>query len=78
MNAEPPKKYRKKPARVGYGLRVLKISLLLNKFFKTPVNTKGIIPWWGPILPQNIFFHSFIFRRLPKKKIKIDDLKNLK
>ena len=78
MNVEIPQKYRKEPARVGYGLRVLKISLFLNKLFKTPVNTKGFIPWWGPILPQNIFFHSFIFRKLPKKKIKIEDLKNLK
>lgn len=78
MNVEAPIKYRKQPARIGYSLRILKISLFLNKLFKTPVNTKGIIPWWGPILPQNIFFHSFIFRKIPKKKIKIDDLKNLK
>jgi len=78
MKVDTPKKYRKKPARVGYGLRVLKVSLFLNKFFKTPVNTQGIIPWWGPILPQNIFFHSFIFRNLPKKKVRIEDLKKLK
>jgi len=78
MNVESPKKYRENPARVSYGLRLLKISLFLNKFFKTPVNQKGLIPWWGPILPQNVFFHSFIFRNMKQKKVTIEDLKNLK
>ena len=78
MNVEPPKKYRKKPARVGYGIRALKISLFLNRFFKTPVNEKGIIPWWGPILPQNIIFHSFIVKLFSKKKITLEYLKNMK
>jgi len=78
IGVDVPDRYRVKPARVGYGLKVLKISLLLNQFFKTPVNNKGFIPWWGPVLPQNIFFHSFIFKRLPRKKITINDLKNLK
>jgi len=78
MNVKPPKKYRKKPARVGYGFTALKISLFINRFFKTPVNKKGFIPWWGPVLPQNIIFHSFIVKLFPKKKITINDLKNLK
>ncbi len=78
MNVEPPRKYRKKPARVGYGLTALKISLFINRFFKTPVNEKGFIPWWGPVLPQNIIFHSFIVKLFPKKKITMNDLKNLK
>ena len=78
MNVSPPKKYRKKPARVSYGPRALKISLFINRFFKTPVNPKGIIPCWGPILPQNIIFHSFLAKLFPKKKITLDDLKNMK
>jgi len=78
IDVESPKKYRHEPARVGYGLNLLKISLFLNRFFKTPLNKKGVIPCWGPILPQNIIFHSFIFRRLPRKKITIEDIKNLK
>lgn len=78
INVETPKKYRHEPARVGYGPNLLKISLFVNRFFKTPLNEKGVIPCWGPILPQNVFFHSFIFRKLPRKKMTIEDLKNLK
>ena len=78
MNVPVPKNYRAKPARVGYSLDILRLSLFLNRFFKTPVNSKGLIPCWGPILPQNILFHSFIFKRMSRKKITIDDLKNLK
>jgi hypothetical protein len=77
IDVDPPEKYRKKPARVGYGLRALKLSLFLNRFFKTPVNRNGIIPCWGPALPQNIIFHSFIVKLFPKKKIKLDDLNSL-
>lgn len=78
MNVKPPKKYRKKPARVGYGLTTLKLSLFINRFFKTPLNKKGLIPCWGPILPQNILFHSFIVKLFSKKKVTLDDLKNMK
>lgn len=78
INVKPPVNYRKKPARVGYGLGVLKLSLFLNRFFKTPLNPDGIIPFWGPILPQNIVFHSFLFRLLPRKKITLENLKALK
>ena len=78
MNVEKPEKYRKKPARVGYGLGALKLSLFLNRFFKTPVNPDGLIPWWGPILPQNIIFHSWLVKLFPKKKVTIEDIKNLK
>jgi hypothetical protein len=78
MGVAPPEKYRTKPARVGYGPGVLKLSLFLNRFFKTPVNPDGLIPWWGPILPQNIVFHSWIIKLFPKKKIKLEDLKKLK
>ena len=53
VNVNVPKNYRRKPARVGYGLNALKLSLFLNRFFKTNVNPKGLIPWWGPVLPQN-------------------------
>ena len=77
MKVKPPKDYRKKPARVGYGLGLLKISLFLNRFFKTRVNQYGLIPCWGPILPQNLVFHSFIIKYFPKKKIRMDDLKAL-
>ena len=69
MNVDVPKKYREKPARVGYGLTALRVSLYLNRFFKTTLNKKGIIPWWGPILPQNILFHSFIMKYVKQKKI---------
>jgi len=72
-----PEKYRTKPARVGYGLGVLKLSLFLNRFFKTPVNPDGLIPWWGPILPQNIVFHSWLIKFFPKKKIALEDLEKL-
>jgi len=78
INVNPPKKYRAKPARVGYGLGILKLSLFLNRFFKTPLNKKGLIPCWGPILPQNILFHSFIMKYIKQKKIKLEDLENLK
>lgn len=78
MDVEAPKEYRKTPARVGYSLEVLKLSLFLNRFFKTPVNPKGFIPWWGPILPQNIIFHSFLFRHNNKKKATLDEIKKLK
>jgi len=78
INVKMPRKYRSKPARVGYGMGLLKLSLFLNRFFKTPLNEKGIIPWWGPILPQNILFHSFIMKLFPQKKLKIEDLKKLK
>lgn len=78
INVDVPKKYREKPARVGYGLTVLRVSLYLNRFFKTTLNKKGIIPWWGPILPQNILFHSFIMKYIKQKKITLDDLKKLK
>lgn len=78
MNVKPPNRYRKSPARVGYGMKALKLSLFLNRFFKTPVNPKGLIPWWGPFLPQNIIFHSFIFKKFKKKKITIDDIKKIK
>jgi len=78
MGIESPKKYRKKPARVGYGPRALKISLFLNRFFKTPVNKKGLIPCWGPVLPQNIIFHSFLVKLFPKKKVTLDYLKKMK
>jgi len=78
MNVDPPKHYRAKPARTSYGPRALKISLFLNRFFKTPVNQKGLIPCWGPILPQNIIFHSFLTKLFPKEKITLNDLKNLK
>jgi len=78
INVEPPKDYRDKPARIGYGFGLLKLSLFLNRFFKTKVNQTGLIPCWGPILPQNIVFHSSIIKYFPKKKITIDDLSNLK
>jgi len=41
------------------------------------LNKKGIIPCWGPILPQNILFHSFIVRFIPQKRITLEFLKNL-
>ncbi|MCK5636698.1 MAG: hypothetical protein KAH91_04685, partial [Thermoplasmatales archaeon] len=50
----------------------------LNRFFKTRVNEYGIIPFWGPILPQNVVFHSFLVKYFPQKKITIDDLISLK
>ena len=78
MNVKPPEKYRRKPARVGYGCGILKISLFLNRFFKTPMNPKGVIPWWGPALPQNVLFHSFIVKFLPRTKVTMEHLKNLK
>lgn len=78
IGVKAPEKYRQKPARVGYGLNVLKISLFLNRFFKTTVNKNGLIPWWGPILPQNVLFHSFIMRYIKQKKITLEDLENLK
>ena len=78
MNVDIPKSYRAKPARVGYGQGILRISLFLNRFFKTPLNKKGIIPCWGPILPQNVFFHSFIIKFIPQKKVTLDFLKKLK
>jgi len=78
MNVDVPKVYRAKPARVGYGQGILKVSLFLNRFFKTPLNKKGIIPWWGPILPQNILFHSFLAKRIPQKNVTLDFLKKLK
>jgi len=78
MNVDAPKNYRAKPARVGYGQGILKISLFLNRFFKTPLNKKGIIPCWGPILPQNILFHSFLVKRIPQKKVTLDFLNKLK
>jgi hypothetical protein len=59
-------------------MTTLKISLFLNRFFKTPVHPEGIIPWWGPILPQNIIFHSKIMKFFPKRKVKRKDLENLK
>ena len=77
IKVEPPKKYRRNPARVGYGFGLLKISLFLNRFFKTPVNKNGLIPFWGPILPQNVVFHSFIIKYFPQKKITMDDLNAL-
>ena len=77
MNVDVPKTYRAKPARVGYGQGILKVSLFLNRFFKTPLNKKGIIPWWGPILPQNVLFHSFIVKHIPQRKITMDYLKKL-
>ncbi len=78
LNVGVPKRYREKPARIGYGLTVLRISLYLNRFFKTTLNKKGIIPWWGPILPQNILFHSFIMKHIKQKKITLENLENLK
>jgi hypothetical protein len=77
MEVEAPKTYRKTPSRIGYQTFMIKISLLLNKLFKTPLNEKGLIPWWGPVLPHNIFFHSFLFRKRPRKKLKLDDLKKM-
>jgi hypothetical protein len=78
MNVLPPSNYRKKPARISYSFNILKISLFLNRFFKTNVNPNGLIPWWGPILPQNILFHSFIFRKINKKKVTLNEIKELK
>jgi len=77
MDVETPKDYRKTPARVGYSPIMIKVSLFLNKIFKTPLNNKGLIPWWGPVLPHNILFHSFLFRKRPQKKLKLDDLKKI-
>jgi hypothetical protein len=70
MEVEAPKSYRETPSRVGYQPFMIKISLFLNKLFKTPLNDKGLIPWWGPVLPHNILFHSFLFRKRPRKKLK--------
>jgi hypothetical protein len=78
MGVKEPEKYRKKPARVGYGPTALKLSLFMNRFFKTPVNKKGLIPCWGPVLPQNIVFHSSIVKLFPKKKITLEYLKKMK
>jgi hypothetical protein len=47
-------------------------------FFKTTVNRKGFIPCWGPVLPQNIIFHSSLVKLFPKKKITLDYLKKMK
>lgn len=78
IGVETPEKYRRKPARVGYGFGFLKLSLFLNRFFKTRVNEYGIIPFWGPILPQNVVFHSSIIKHFPQKKITMDDLLSLR
>ena len=78
IGIKPPENYRRKPARIGYGFGLLKLSLFLNRFFKTRVNKNGLIPCWGPILPQNVVFHSFIVKYFPQKKITIDDLISLK
>jgi len=78
IGVESPENYRRKPARVGYGFGLLKLSLFLNRFFKTRVNEFGIIPFWGPILPQNVVFHSSIVKYFPQKKITMDDLLSLK
>ena len=77
IGVEKPGKYRKQPSRVGYSLKILRISLLLNRFFKTPVNPEGIIPWWGPILPQNLLFHSFMFKKINRKKVSLDDINEI-
>ena len=78
MGVNPPKQYRKKPARVGYGQRGLKLSLFLNRIFKTPVNPKGLIPCWGPVLPQNIILHSKFIKLFKKKKVTLEYLKEMK
>jgi hypothetical protein len=77
MEVDAPKNYRKSPSRVGYRPFMIKISLFLNKLFKTPLNKKGFLPWWGPVLPHNIFFHSFLFKGRKRKKLKLDDLKKM-
>ena len=77
IDVEPPNNYRRKPARVSFGYGLLKLSLFLNRFFKTRVNENGLIPCWGPILPQNILFHSSIIKYFPKKKITMDHLNSL-
>ena len=79
MDVEYPSNYKRKPTNVGYSLETLKISLFLNKFFRTDINPKGIIPCPNYILPQRLFFQSATMRKLlPQTKITLKDLENLK
>lgn len=74
-----PDDYRRKPTNVGYSLETLKISLIINKIFKTRLNPEGIIPFPNYALPQRIFFQSNIMRKiLPQTKITEENLKKIK
>lgn len=79
IGVEFPSNYKRKPTNVGYSLETLKISLFLNRFFRTDLNPKGIIPFPNYVLPQRLFFQSAIMRKLlPQTKITVKNLNELK
>ncbi len=64
---------------IGYSLWQLKISLLLNRFFKTPLNTSGVYPLDYEYHPHRKMFQSPLFPNfLRGKQVSIEELKKKK
>lgn len=53
--------YKNKKLNIGYSLWQLKFSMLMNNFFKTPLNPKGIVPLKYKWHPHRILFQSPLF-----------------
>jgi len=67
--------FTNKRVNAGYSLWQLKVSLVLNSFFKTWLNSKGIIPILYPLLPHRIIFLSSHFpKKFRGRKVSIGDL----
>ena len=67
--------FANKRVNAGYSLWQLKVSLVLNSFFKTWLNSKGMIPIPYQLLPHRIIFLSSHFpKKFRGRKISIGDL----
>ena len=62
---------------VSYSLGQLKISLILNRLFKTPLNKNGLISVHEGHIPHRYIFNRNFFQQLNRRKILIEDLKEL-
>jgi hypothetical protein len=62
---------------VSFTINQLKLSLFFNRFFKTSLNQKGLIPLDLYYIPHLFLFNLRYFQELPRKKIDIEALKDI-
>jgi len=75
LGVETPN-FKNRKRNVGYSLYQLKMSLLINKFFKTPLNPNGVFPLqYGRHPHRKIFQSPYFPQKLRGKKFTIQDLK---
>ncbi len=67
-----------KKRNVSYSINQLKLTLFLNRFFKTSHNPKGLIPLNLYYIPHLFLFNQEFFQGLPRRKIDIEKLKKIK